>query len=91
MRLSFPNYFEKRKQTNLKRLYFPIFIDFFSKKKKKGINEYVNELICIHELKIVRQCLSFGLVPFLSICIDNRLRYDYFTMFFCRFLKKINK
>ena len=57
----FPKYFENRKQTNLKLLYFPTFPDcscfflffFFNKKLElvlNNIHEYVNKLICIYEL-----------------------------------------
>ena len=39
-----------------------------------NIHEPVNKLICIHELTLVRQCLSFGLVPHLyqSILTSGR-------------------
>ena len=56
-------------------LSFPIFMDF-----SKKISEYSNELMCIVEYLIKRQCLSFHLVPTLSIYDAHRLRYEQFTI-----------
>ena len=39
------------------------------------IHEYGNELICILEFKVKGQCLSFYLVPILSIYVEQWLRY----------------
>ena len=40
-----------------------------------NIHEYENELICICEYQIKGQCLSFKLVPTLSLYVEHRLRY----------------
>ena len=39
-----------------------------------NIHEYANKLICIFEYNVNGQCLSFCLVPILSIYVEQRLR-----------------
>ena len=62
-------------------LSFPIVMDF-----SQNISEYSNELMCTVEYSIKRQCLSFYLVPTLSIYDEHRLRYGQFTI--CTVLNK---
>ena len=45
-----------------------------------NIHEYANELICIFEDQLKRQCLSLHLVSILSNYDKHRLRYEQFTM-----------
>ena len=62
-------------------LSFPIVMDFSLKQVLMNSHEYANELmqnelICISEYQIIKQCLRFCLVPTLPIYVEHRLRYE---------------
>ena len=61
-------------------LSFPIFMNPHLKKVLMNIHEYANELICIFEYQLKRQCLSLHLVSILSNYDEYRVRYEQFTM-----------
>ena len=49
-------------------------VDFSKKNVLTNIHEYANELICIIDKQMKGQCLSFSLVPTLSLYVE--LRYN---------------
>ena len=57
-------------------LIYHVFADFSQNNVLINIHEYAYELICIFEYQIKGQCLSFKLVPTLSLYVKHRLSYD---------------